>query len=758
MYISVVNANFDNDQKILFYYYGLVSITTKGNDMSVTLKDVGSGYKRTAINSNFEAIEAEINNNLLNKNGGVGLEADLDANSQKIINLADGINSNEAVNLRQLQGAISAAGGGLIASQTEVQLGSQAVADVFTFTGITYTVGSNNLYVFRNGQKLGKGVDYTETSTSSITLLFTPNANDRFEFVTNISTTNSTTTTSAITHTQSGTDYNLSAYLQRSVPLYVEDFGVDGSGSAADKAAWDAAIAEATTSNVQLHCRPGATYIFDPESNGTVEVNPTDGQSFFLNGNNCTFKFKDSMSNTAGRFWHMILVAMRTSSGITNQDAEQVIFENIVVDGNYRNQPTPGSISDYEQRSALKVLVVAGDGNRLKLAKFKNIVQVDPMADTLFIGPGESAMTSDGESPINNVVVDTFHAGARNSARAAIQLSSGAGRINISNVTRDKALGSERNSIETEFTQIDAQKVEVNITNCFIDVLEFGGLLGKEDQFQVNLNNCVLPSTGFLLMVRGNLRAVNCTFPFSESSAQRYKEVRLDNCEIIHNVYDDGGTQDARTLNLLPENTSTTESLWWESNCTHVINGTVDPAANNPAIAGTTIAAADQFNHEIRLDNVIFDENFARSVQGYRTGFLNTSNCVFAGDDHGVQCGSDATLSGSWTSKDDDFSKVTGDNFNFLATGTTAEVRLLGGVWDTLDFAGSNVANISAGIKQSSRVIQATATPTGGGAIGDIVKLDSASYALAASSADIEWSCVSAHPTAATWVATLQKS
>ena len=539
--------------------------------------------------------------------------------------------------------------------------------------------------------------------------------------------------------------------------INVKDYGVDGSGSASDKAGWDAAIAEALNTGKELHCEPGQTYIFDPESNGTVEVNPLNGQSFFLNGNNSTFKFKDNMSNTAGRFWHLILVAMRSTSGVTNQDAEQVVFENITVDGNYRNQPTPGSISDYEQRAGLKVLVIAGDGNRLKLAKFKNIVQVDPMADTLFIGPGENAMTTDGESPINNVVIDTFHAGKRDSARAAIQLSSGAGRINISNVTRDKALGSERNSIETEFTQIADQKVEVNITNCFIDALEFGGIRGKEDQFQVNLNNCVLPSTGFLLMVRGNLRAVNCTFPFSDSNAQRYKEIRLDNCEIIHNVYDDGGTQDARTLNLLPEDTSTTSSLWWESNCKHTVNGAVDAAAANPAIAGTTIAAVDQFNHEIRLDSVIFDESFARTVQGYRTGFLNTSNCVFAGDDHGVQVGSDATYSGSWTSKDDDFSNVTGDNFNFIATGTTAEVRLLGGVWDTLTFAGSNVTNISAGIKQSSRVIQSTATPTGGGAIGDVVKLDSTNYASAASTDDIEWSCVSAHPTAATWVATLQK-
>jgi len=197
--------------------------------MSINLRDVGSGYKRTSINANFTDIETEINNNLLSKNGGVGLEADLDANSQKVINLADGILGSDAVNLRQLNGAINAAGSGLIASQAEVQLGSEAVANVFTLSSITYTVGGNNLYVFRNGQKLGKGEDYTETSTSSITLTFTPNANDRFEFITNISTTNSITDTAAITHTEDSTNYNLATYLQNRHIVNVLDYLVGGS-------------------------------------------------------------------------------------------------------------------------------------------------------------------------------------------------------------------------------------------------------------------------------------------------------------------------------------------------------------------------------------------------------------------------------------------------------------------------------------------------------------------------------------------------
>ena len=543
--------------------------------------------------------------------------------------------------------------------------------------------------------------------------------------------------------------------------VYAEDFGVDGTASAADANAWQAAVDYCTgTEGVQLKATSGKTYLFDPENNkpgvvgAAILITPEEGESFFFDGANSTFKFVGGLTE-ADLAWHMFSVFMGTTAGITNQNAEQVIFENMVIDGNYRGQ---AQTVNYGQRSSVKVQVLGQDGNRLKLIKFRNIVQIDPCADTLSIGLGGTSSTTDGEAPINNCVIDTFHAGKRDSVRAAIQLGQSVGRTNISNVTKDKALGSESNAIETEPTTIDDQKVTVNITNCFIDDIELGGDQGNEDLFHANLTNCVLD--GFLLFTRCNLSASNCQFPFSTSNAMRYKQARFNNCKFIHSTYDDGGVQNPRTLNLLPEDTSTTSSLWYESNCEHVIdttNGAVDPTAIDAAIEGTLIASADHLNHEVRLDGCIFDSAFPRTVQGYRTGLLRTNNCILAGTDLAVQCGSDATRAGSWYSTNDDFTNVTGDNFNFIATGTTAEVRLDGGIWDTLSFAGSNVTNISAGIKQSSRVIQSSVAPTGGGAIGDIVKLDSAAYAAAASTDDVAWSCVSAHPTAATFISTLTK-
>jgi len=214
--------------------------------MTITLKDVGSGFKRTAIKENFDSIASELNDNVLRRDGVSGsnqLEVDIDMNSQRLLNLVDAINGREPVTLDQLNGALAAASSGLIAAQRELQTGAQVVADVTTFTGITYTLSSNNLYVFRNGNYQTKGVDYNETSTSSITWTFTPNATDAFIFITNLATTSSVTETAAVTHTQSGTDYNLSEYLQNRNVVNVKDFGAMGDGVTDDSAAFLAAKA-----------------------------------------------------------------------------------------------------------------------------------------------------------------------------------------------------------------------------------------------------------------------------------------------------------------------------------------------------------------------------------------------------------------------------------------------------------------------------------------------------------------------------------
>jgi len=77
----------------------------KGNNMTVNLKDVGSGFKRTAINENFDTIESTLNNDVLLAAGGNQMEGNLDANSNRIINLLDASTAQEPATLSQLTAA-----------------------------------------------------------------------------------------------------------------------------------------------------------------------------------------------------------------------------------------------------------------------------------------------------------------------------------------------------------------------------------------------------------------------------------------------------------------------------------------------------------------------------------------------------------------------------------------------------------------------------------------------------------------------------
>jgi len=141
-------------------------------------------------------------------------------------------------------GVVLAAVSANISSNVEKQLGSSAVANVFTLTSVTYVPAANNLLVFQNGQKLIIGDDYTETSNTKVTLTFAPNSGDSFEFVTNIATALSTIDTSAVTHTQNGNLLNLATHLNNVTGknvVYLSEY-----------ATWDAAIAFISTTETVL--------------------------------------------------------------------------------------------------------------------------------------------------------------------------------------------------------------------------------------------------------------------------------------------------------------------------------------------------------------------------------------------------------------------------------------------------------------------------------------------------------------------------
>lgn len=77
----------------------------------VTLTDLSAGYGlQTAYNANNDAIEAAFDNTLsLDGSAPNSMTAQLDMNSNRIINVSDAVDANDAVNLAQVQALIAAA-------------------------------------------------------------------------------------------------------------------------------------------------------------------------------------------------------------------------------------------------------------------------------------------------------------------------------------------------------------------------------------------------------------------------------------------------------------------------------------------------------------------------------------------------------------------------------------------------------------------------------------------------------------------------
>ena len=115
---------------------------------------------------------------------------------------------------------------------------------VFNLTTIAYIPGVNNLTVFVNGSNQIVGINYNETSSTSVTFLTGLNVGDVVNFATTVSTTTNASDANAIAYNEGGTGAvtrNVQVKLQESVS--VKDFGAVGDGTTDDTAAFAAAIA-----------------------------------------------------------------------------------------------------------------------------------------------------------------------------------------------------------------------------------------------------------------------------------------------------------------------------------------------------------------------------------------------------------------------------------------------------------------------------------------------------------------------------------
>lgn len=146
----------------------------------ITLPDIGSlantASARTAINDNFAAI-ADALDNTISRDGTTPnqMEADLDLNSNKIINVADPVDDLDAVNKRSVEPLVNEFAQAIVETHIE---GTARLERFFATDGQTeFTLedspgSTKNMYVFDSGIAMSPDIDFTLTGSDLKTLTF----------------------------------------------------------------------------------------------------------------------------------------------------------------------------------------------------------------------------------------------------------------------------------------------------------------------------------------------------------------------------------------------------------------------------------------------------------------------------------------------------------------------------------------------------------------------------------------------------------
>lgn len=152
----------------------------------LTLNAIGSRYGSIdALNDNSDLIEAAFENTLSRDGTGPNnMEVDLDMDSNRVINLQDGINNTDAVNFRQVNGLVQGVHSGNIVKLREIAIAT-AGQTIFNLSTLTYTPASNNLSVYIQGIKQRLTSAYTETDNNTITFTEAVPVNAVVEFIVN---------------------------------------------------------------------------------------------------------------------------------------------------------------------------------------------------------------------------------------------------------------------------------------------------------------------------------------------------------------------------------------------------------------------------------------------------------------------------------------------------------------------------------------------------------------------------------------------
>lgn len=253
----------------------------------LNLPDIGSlannESARQAINDNFTAIEEAIENTL-SRDGDVPnqMDADLDLNGNKVLNVADPTADADAVNYRSVRGLVETFMGEIAQDQIE------GTARVETFTATSgqteFQLADSpgfvqNMYVFDDGVALVPGVDFTLTGADLKTLEFFVGRTIGHEILvryTELAPTDGLLRADLVSPAADKGSYlladkqNVAGAVLRtqrqknSDILSVKDFGAVGDGVTDDTAAFNAMSAYAATKVNTTNSRTTSVNLFIP--------------------------------------------------------------------------------------------------------------------------------------------------------------------------------------------------------------------------------------------------------------------------------------------------------------------------------------------------------------------------------------------------------------------------------------------------------------------------------------------------------------
>lgn len=203
-----------------------------------TLADITTGHGTTTkLNENFTAIEVAFDNTLSRDGSSPNqMEADLDMNSKKIINLQDATTDSEPLTYGQyIAGGASAVVNGF---RKETQTATSGQTE-FTANIVQWVPGIDNLIVFVNGEMQGTGL-YTVDTSTQITFSSGLTGGDRVDFVVMNIAANSVGSTIAaglVSYNAANTTNVRNVELKLREFVSVKDFGAVGDGVTDDTTA-----------------------------------------------------------------------------------------------------------------------------------------------------------------------------------------------------------------------------------------------------------------------------------------------------------------------------------------------------------------------------------------------------------------------------------------------------------------------------------------------------------------------------------------